>query len=162
MIPQHEVVVEIEGKRFELGSADFADLDCVQISEDTWHLLENGNAHTITVLKADPANKKYTLRMDGQIRETVLLSKLDILIEKMGLNSGGAKKMTTLKAPMPGMVTGILIKEGQEVSKGDQLIILEAMKMENVIVAPQSTTIKKIPVTVGQAIEKGTILLEFA
>lgn len=162
MIPSNEVIVEIEGKRFELQPEAYADLDCVQVSDDTWHFLENGKAHTISILHADPANKKYTLRIDGQIKETSLLGKLDILIEKMGLNAAQSKKQSVLKAPMPGMVTGIKVEAGQEVEKGAPLIILEAMKMENVIVAPHNATIKTLHVKVGQAIDKGTALIEFS
>jgi biotin carboxyl carrier protein len=162
MIPSNEVIVEIEGKRFELQPSEYTDLDCVQINEDTWHLLEDGHAHTITILHADPANKKYTLRIDGQIKETSLLGKLDILIEKMGLNAAQSKKQSVLKAPMPGMVTGIKVEVGQEVEKGAPLIILEAMKMENMIVAPHHAVIKTIHVHVSQAIDKGTALIEFS
>jgi biotin carboxyl carrier protein len=64
-------------------------------------------------------------------------------------------------APMPGLVTGIKIAAGQEVEKGTPLLILEAMKMENVIVAPHQAIIKEIKVTPGQAVEKGAVLLEF-
>jgi acetyl/propionyl-CoA carboxylase alpha subunit len=156
------MVVEIEGKRFAMTAAELETLDCIQIDPTTYHLLENGIAHTITVLDADPTGRRYTLKIDGEIKEVSLLNGLDLLIEKMGLNSAQSKKLSVLHAPMPGLVTGIKITPGQEVDKGTPLIILEAMKMENVIVAPHHAFIKEINVTVGQAVDKGAVLIAFS
>lgn len=162
MIHTSSLVVEIEGKRFSLSPEEWENLDCIQIDSHTYHLLENGVSHTITVISADSANRRYTLKIDGQIKEVSTIDSLDLLIEKMGLNSAQAKKQSQLNAPMPGLVTGIKISEGQEVEKGTPLLILEAMKMENVIVAPHHAVISSIKVSVGQAVEKGALLLEFA
>ncbi len=156
------MVVEIEGKRFPLDPADWQNLDCIRIDDNTFHLLENGFAHTITILAADPASRRYTLKIDGEIKETTLLDNLDLLIEKMGMNTTKTKKLSVLNAPMPGLVTSIKITEGQEVEKGTPLIILEAMKMENMITAPHHAIIKTIKVSVGQAVEKGSVLVEFS
>jgi biotin carboxyl carrier protein len=162
MINPSSLVVEIEGKRIELASAEWNDLDCIQVDSNTFHLLENGVSHTITVISADPANRRYTFKIDGEIKEVAMINTLDLLIEKMGLNTTLSKKQSLLNAPMPGLVTGIKITEGQEVEKGTPLIILEAMKMENVIVAPHHAVISSIKVSVGQAVEKGALLIEFA
>ena len=62
---------------------------------------------------------------------------------------------------MPGKVLDILIKKGQAVAKGDGLIILEAMKMENLLKAEQDGTIKSVNVSVGEAVEKNNILIDF-
>ena len=134
------MVVEIEGKRFDLESADWQNLDCIA---------------------SDPSSRRYTLKIDGEIKEVTLIDNLDLLIEKMGLNSTKTKKLSVLKAPMPGLVTGIKITAGQEVEKGTPLIILEAMKMENMISAPHHAIIKSVHVSVGQAVEKGSLLVEF-
>ena len=75
--------------------------------------------------------------------------------------SAGRKRGDTLKAPMPGLVVRIEIEEGQKVKRGDGLIIVEAMKMENELKAPHGGTIKAIKVKQGQAVEKNQILLEF-
>ncbi|HQW03789.1 MAG: acetyl-CoA carboxylase biotin carboxyl carrier protein subunit [Saprospiraceae bacterium] len=155
------MVVEIEGKRFDLESADWQNLDCIRIDADTFHLLENGLAHTISIIASDPSSRKYTLKIDGEIKEVTLMDNLDLLIEKMGLNSTKTKKLSVLKAPMPGLVTGIKIAAGQEVEKGTPLIILEAMKMENMISAPHQAIIKSVNVSIGQAVDKGSVLVEF-
>ena len=69
--------------------------------------------------------------------------------------SAGAVKV---KAPMPGKILSIKASEGQAVSKGDVILLLEAMKMENEVVAPQDGTIATINVASGAAVEAGDVL----
>lgn len=69
--------------------------------------------------------------------------------------SEGAVKIT---APMPGKILGIKVNAGDQVTKGQVVVILEAMKMENEIVAPQDGTIAGINVSVGSAVEAGDII----
>ena len=80
----------------------------------------------------------------------------------MGLDNLAVKKVNDVKAPMPGMVLNILVKEGDEVKKGDALIILEAMKMENILKSPSDGHIKKIAINKGVAVEKNQILIQFS
>ena len=155
------LVVEIEGQRYALTQPEWESLDCVEIGNETYHLLEDNKAHAIEVLDFDLATRRCTLKVDGEIKKVIFLRDLDLLIEKMGLNSTQLKKQSVLHAPMPGLVTSIKITAGQEVEKGTPLLILEAMKMENVITAPHHAIIKDIKVVVGQAVDKGVVLVEF-
>ncbi|HKK78307.1 MAG TPA: biotin/lipoyl-containing protein, partial [Phaeodactylibacter sp.] len=61
---------------------------------------------------------------------------------------------------MPGMVLEVSVKAGEEVSEGTPLLILEAMKMENVIKSPGDGVIKAINVTKGEAVDKNYLLVE--
>ena len=65
----------------------------------------------------------------------------------------------SLTAPMPGQVTGVLVKAGDHVAAGDPLIVLEAMKMEYTITAPQAATVDAVNYAVGDQVEEGTELL---
>ena len=67
-----------------------------------------------------------------------------------------------VKSPMPGNILKINIQPGQKVNEGDVLIVLEAMKMENDIVAPKTGTVAQIAVSKGQVVETGTPLLVIA
>lgn len=162
MNPPSTITVEIEGRRYELSPEDWQQLDAIQIASDAFHFIDQTHNHHVRLISADPANRTYTFTIDGEIKVVRLHTGLDLLIEKMGLNNTQSKKLTALKAPMPGLVTGIKVNPGQEVDKGTALIILEAMKMENVIVAPHHAFIKDIKVKTGQAVEKGTVLVEFS
>jgi biotin carboxyl carrier protein len=62
---------------------------------------------------------------------------------------------------MPGMVLSILVKEGDEVKKGDTLLILEAMKMENSLKASADGQVKKVVAVKGTAVEKNQVLIQF-
>lgn len=64
----------------------------------------------------------------------------------------------TVSAPMPGKILDVRVSVGQAVKRGDVLMILEAMKMENEIVSPQDGTVASIQVSVGSAVEAGDTL----
>ena len=65
-----------------------------------------------------------------------------------------------IKAPMPGLILEVNVKEGDEVKEGDYLLVLEAMKMENALTAPRDAVIKSISVEKGQTVEKNQLLIE--
>ena len=70
----------------------------------------------------------------------------------------GAAGGITVAAPMPGKILGIKASVGQAVKRGEVLIILEAMKMENEIVAPEDGTVASINVANGDSVEAGAVL----
>ena len=70
----------------------------------------------------------------------------------------GAEGSVKVNAPMPGKILAIKANEGQTVKKGEVILILEAMKMENEIVAPQDGTVASVNVAVGDSVEAGAVL----
>ncbi len=70
----------------------------------------------------------------------------------------GAAGAVAVTAPMPGKILGIKAEPGKAVAKGEAIIILEAMKMENEIVAPSDGTVATIDVSVGDSVEAGATL----
>ncbi|SDF16287.1 biotin/lipoyl-containing protein [Sporomusa acidovorans] len=65
---------------------------------------------------------------------------------------------TAVKAPMPGKVTKVLVKKGDRVKKGDVLLILEAMKMQNEITSPASGCVKLMNIANGQGVKPGEVM----
>ena len=66
----------------------------------------------------------------------------------------------TIKSPMPGKILDVSIEVGQEINKGDTLVVLEAMKMQNVIIASQKGRVRRVCVVAGQTVSKDEILVE--
>lgn len=122
-------------------------------------LLDN-KSYTAQIEKLDKENKELVLKIDGQRYTLNIKEDIDILLDKMGINLSALQKAAPLKAPMPGMILKVLVEPGQQVNKGDALLILEAMKMENVLKASGSATIKSIKVEEKTAVEKGAVLIE--
>lgn len=122
-------------------------------------LLDN-KSYTAQIEKLDKENKELVLKIDGQRYTLNIKEDIDILLDKMGINLSALQKAAPLKAPMPGMILKVLVEPGQQVNKGDALLILEAMKMENVLKASGTATIKSIKVEEKTAVEKGAVLIE--
>ena len=98
--------------------------------------------------------------MDGQVYKTAIKEPIDQLLANMGLDMKALKKAEPVKAPMPGLVLKVLVEPGQQINKGDGLVILEAMKMENILKATAPATVKAIKVTERTAVDKGAVLIE--
>lgn len=123
-------------------------------------LLLDNKSYTGQVEKIDKDNKELVLRIEGQRYTLAIREDIDLLLDKMGINLAAMQKAAPLKAPMPGLVLKVLVSPGQVVQKGDGLLILEAMKMENVLKATGTATIKAIRAEEKSAVEKGTVLIE--
>ena len=78
----------------------------------------------------------------------------------MGLTLAAAQVINDSKAPMPGLILDVQVKEGDEVKEGDYLLVLEAMKMENTLTAPRDGVVKSITVSKGQTVDKNRLLIE--
>lgn len=123
-------------------------------------ILYNGKSYTAIIEKVDTRNKELTLRIDGQPYKIAIKEPIDQLLNSMGLDMKSLQKLEPVKAPMPGMILKILVTPGQHISKGDGLVVLEAMKMENVLKASTNAVVKAIRVTERIAVEKGAVLIE--
>jgi biotin carboxyl carrier protein len=134
--------------------------DIVKTSENRFHVLLNNKSFEIELLSKDETGKQLDLVINGKRRKVAVESEMDALLKSMGLDKAMAVKNNDVKAPMPGLVLRILVSEGQEVKKGDGLLVLEAMKMENILKSQTDGSIKKIHVAEKTAVDKNQILLE--
>lgn len=136
-------------------------LDMIPDGPGRYHLLYEGQAYAVEVLEADFERSTYTLLLNGRKQVVRVADFYDRLVQALGLQAGGSQKINSVKAPMPGLVLEVSVTPGQSVQKGDTLLILEAMKMENVIKAAGEGVVKAIPATKGLAVDKGQVLIEF-
>ena len=132
-----------------------------RINEHQYHLLHNNQSFNIDLIKINEEEKTMVLKINSVKYNIQLKDKYDDLLHNLGLDNIATKKVNDIKAPMPGMVLNILVKEGDTVKKGDALLVLEAMKMENIIKSPTDGVIKKITANKGTAVEKNQLLIQF-
>jgi biotin carboxyl carrier protein len=136
-------------------------IDIESIGSTKFHLLRGTKSYSAELIKFDPQSKNLTLKIEGEKFEVSVQDRFDLLMEKMGINQSAGIKAENIKAPMPGLILDIKISEGQEVDLGEPLLILEAMKMENILKSPTKGIIKSIKVKKGQSVEKNHVLIEF-
>lgn len=137
-------------------------IDIAIRSDNKFHVIKDNRSFNAEVIEFEPLTKTFRLKINGKVIEAQVKDHLDLVIEKMGINTNEGLKISEIKAPMPGLILDIKVKEGQEVNQGDNMVILEAMKMENVIKSPRKGVVKSIRVKQGMTVEKNQILLEFS
>ncbi|MCB1059496.1 MAG: hypothetical protein KDB65_04625 [Calditrichaeota bacterium] len=96
---------------------------------------------------------------DGQVYPLVIETERDRLLKAAAQAAEGEHGTTTIKAAMPGMVLRIMVQPGQTIKKGDPVLILEAMKMENEVRSPADGTVQSISISERDSVEKGAPLL---
>lgn len=146
---------------YEINIEDVSKLDALQVSKSKYHVLQNNKSYEAEIFESDFNNKSYLIKINNNLFKVDISSDLDLLIKKMGFEIRSTNHINSIKAPMPGLILEINVEIGQEVKEDDPLLILEAMKMENVITSPRGGIIKSINTEKGAAIEKNHLLIEF-
>ena len=128
--------------------------------ENNYSILYNNSVFDIDFISIDIDKKLIKLLVNGYLFELELEDRFDFIIKKLGLRKSNSTKEDFVESIMPGLIIDINVREGENVFKGQKLVTLEAMKMENVIKSPRNSTIKKIYFKKGNTVEKGDILFE--
>jgi biotin carboxyl carrier protein len=149
-----------EHHTFEVQPEDVKALDVLQAGDENFHVLNNNRSFHAELQAADYNNRTFTFLINGNSYQVKVADHYERLVQQLGLSVGGSVKVNNIKAPMPGLVLSILVSPGQAVQKGDPLIILEAMKMENMIKSAGDGTVKSVKTTQGSAVDKGQVLIE--
>lgn len=151
-----------ETLEYDFNDSDSENLDIVKLSESKFHVLQNKTSYNVAIEKTDFYLKEYIISVNSNSYQVKISNQLDVLIKEMGFHKGASKKVNDIKAPMPGIILSVLVKENQQVKEGETLLILEAMKMENAITCPKDAIIKNITISVNQTVDKGQLLIELA
>ena len=136
-------------------------LDVVSVEANKFHILHQNAPYKAEIVSSDFDQKNYTVKVNNSTYVVAISNPLDILIKEMGFETGLAKQVNFIKAPMPGLILEISVVVGQDVKENDNLIILGAMKMENSFLSPRDGVIKTISIAIGDAVDKGQLLIEF-
>ena len=157
-IDQETYKIEIDFKdgkyQVKLGDKQY-NVDSQPISENCLSLLVDGKAYTVFI--AEDEGKKY-ISLQG---EQFCVEEAKVQTEARSVTESAALKgVPTISSPMPGKIVKILVGEGDRVEKGQGLVIVEAMKMENEIRSPSAGIVKKICFKEGDLVDAAVPIIE--
>jgi biotin carboxyl carrier protein len=125
------------------------------------HLIQGSRSLEAELLVVDLEAKTLQIRLGHKTTTLQLKDRFDLLLAEMGMNAVGSGSLKEIKAPMPGLILDLKVAPGDVVKKGDVVLILEAMKMENSIKSPGDGVVKEVKVSLKQSVEKNQVLLQF-
>jgi len=158
-----ELTIESEKGKPNKGTlnGNAFDLDAVELQPGSYSVIHNNVSYTVDVLDEDAEEKTYSIRVNGTTYKVGIKDRFDLLLKNLGMDNMASKVVKEVKAPMPGMVLNILVEPGSIVKKGDPLLVLEAMKMENVLKSPTDGVVKSVAAKMSTAVEKNQLLVQF-
>ena len=147
-------VISIAGERFEYRRADGAALErqysVARAGGGTWSILIDGRSYAVEGFGAGEVS------VNGRVFRADVFDPRELRGRRSAANSSGPQSVT---APMPGRVIRVLVETGQEVSAGQGLIVVEAMKMQNEMKAPRAGRVASVKAEAGATVSAGDILL---
>ena len=146
-------VVKLNGEKISL--------DSIKLSNNSSHLLYKNKSYNAEVISVDSSNKTCAIKVNGAIYQIKVEDQFDQLLKQMGMDNLAGTKISEVKAPMPGLVLNVMVEENVEVKKGDSLLVLEAMKMENILKSSAEGIVKKVLINKGDKVEKNQVLIQF-
>ena len=159
-------ITTVEGKQFVVEIIDdkhvsvdgkIYNIDFESVSgQPVYSLIVDGKSHEAYVQQGD---ENWQVLLRGRLYPATVEDERE---QRLRAAAGGGVAETGefhLKAPMPGLVVTIPVSEGQEVKKGQVLLILESMKMQNELKAPRDGKVSRIRVKAGESVEQKQALL---
>jgi 3-methylcrotonyl-CoA carboxylase alpha subunit len=147
-----EVVEEAGRYRVRIGD-ETVEVDARASAGGVWSLLVDGVSSVAEVV---PTADAWVVTVDGEQYRIEIEEQMRYLLRRRGAAAHGSGQ---IKAPMPGRVVLVAVAPGQAVERGDSLLVLEAMKMENEIKAPGAGTVRDVRVQAGQIVNPGDVML---
>lgn len=165
-------MVSVDGKDFDIEIEYHSERYHLKCDGREIDIVTNFMGKSRNLLLIDGESHEVDVRSNGYgTNRTVFLKGMEIAVSiedynlaqlrKMAGMSSGAAVAKVLQAAMPGLVLDVKVKLGDSVTKGQPLIVLEAMKMENIIKSQGDGVVKIVHIQAGGAVEKGDPLLEF-
>jgi biotin carboxyl carrier protein len=163
-------IVEIAGRRMEVtvdgdrvsvdgGSPEYARLS--ELEGTPVRLVTVGHAVHRVIARRDGQRGMFIMHIDGRRYAVEALDERTRTIRDLSAAAAGPAGPQSVRAPMPGLIVRIDVKPGDHVAAGQGVAAMEAMKMENELRAPAEGKVRAVHVSTGQAVEKGTVLVEF-
>lgn len=135
------------------------DIDLMHTPGGTFSILEGGHSYNIELVPQDQPKKYTAYTLYKNFNVEVIDAESRYLLNRGGGGMDAGEKW--IKSPMPGKVVMVLVQEGDEVAKGQTVIVLSAMKMESEYKSPLDGKVGKIAVSEGDVVEGNQVLIEF-
>ncbi len=142
-----------------LNEEEIENIEILKEDDRTMIISQGSKTYKVCLLSSEENYKNLTFKINGKIIHTHLKTPYELIAEDMGLTTGHSVATGDIRAPMPGIILEVMVRERDQVEQGSPLLVLEAMKMENVIKAPHSGIIKSIHVKEGESIDKNDLLI---
>ncbi|NJB85432.1 biotin carboxyl carrier protein [Lewinella marina] len=155
-----KMTATVADQSFDLSGEELAGLDIVGPFHGKYHLLLGGESFACELIDTDAFGKRMTVSVNRRRFTVELADAYDRIVQELGLATTVANQSNEVTAPMPGLILQVMAEQGSVVEAGTPLLVLEAMKMENVIKAEGNGTVKAVKVSVGEAVDKRQLLIE--
>jgi len=160
IIGDKAVGIEINNDKVKIDGKPVS-LDLSQLGQNKYHLILNYQSYNLEVISHNKKSGEIAVKVNNRVVKVVVKTALDELLNKMGFSTNNVGHTKDIAAPMPGLILDVVVNVGDEVEKGAKLLVLEAMKMENIIKSPGSGKIKSIVINKGDSVDSGQKLIHF-
>lgn len=157
----------------KISGRDFV-IDVQELSNDRFEVQVGGESYEVTLsgdeslseavitpgFQAGAASRPASMAMSSPAttRQPSAATPVPAPVARKPAGSGGKNAIT---APMPGVILELSVKPGDTLKRGQQVAILDAMKMHNVIGSPRDATVAEVCVAVGQSVDHGDVIIRF-
>ncbi|MGK9369556.1 acetyl-CoA carboxylase biotin carboxyl carrier protein subunit [Melioribacter sp. Ez-97] len=162
-----DFVIELNNKKYSViykGGKNIIINDAEYVIEEFY--AKNGNEFLLrtgtkvyNIVSGKSAGNDFIYNIGGNLYKLKLYTALQYLIQSSREENRSKEKHSEIKAPMPGLIVKLNVEKGSSVRKGQSLLVLEAMKMENEIQSPKDGKIKEIKIKPGASVEKNELLI---
>ncbi|NOT36350.1 MAG: acetyl-CoA carboxylase biotin carboxyl carrier protein subunit [Saprospiraceae bacterium] len=155
-----EYEIHYKNKNYKITEDDTKQDNIVQVSSQQYSAIRNQKSIPADIVNIDTEEGLVEIKMNEKKYSYKILSPVHTTIQKLGYNKKSGNSDNTVKAPMPGIVLSIDVHVNEPILKGQNLLKLEAMKMENIIKSPKDGMVKRIHTNISDKVEKNQILIE--
>jgi biotin carboxyl carrier protein len=158
-------ITTINGKKFEVEIRDDStvwvngkqrSVDFLSLGPTLFSIIMDNAQHEVVVENREDA---VEVLMNGRLYSgTVLDERAQLMRNRRGGDAADSGEVT-VRAPMPGLIVLVTVNEGDQVTAGQTLVILESMKMQNELKAPRAGTVQRVSVQAGTTVEQRKVLI---
>lgn len=151
----YDIEINNDGELFVNGEK--RDVDFISLGGTLYSIITQRKS--LEALIDNQNNNEHEVLIKGRLYNVNVLDERDILLGSRRGDNFSASGEISIKAPMPGLIVDVPVQEGDTVEKGQTLVILESMKMQNELKAPREGLIHRIGAKPGESVEQNKILI---